>query len=150
IVSFGSVAESDIAATAQANPHTRFASIDAASVHPSSNLMSIRFRPNEGAFLAGYEAAGLTKTGKVGTFGGLPIGTVTGFMDGFWAGVQHYNQVHGTHVCVFGWNPKTRTGQFVGQGTKDFGAFNDWGGAHYTAASLISFGADVIFPVDGP
>jgi basic membrane protein A and related proteins len=150
IVSFGTVAEKDIVATARDNPHTRFASIDAASVQPTSNLMSIRFRPNQGAFLAGYEAAGLTKTGKVGTFGGLPIGTVTGFMDGFWAGVQHYNQVHGTHVRVFGWNPKTRKGQFVGRGTTDFGAFNDWGGAHDTAASLISFGADVIFPVDGP
>jgi basic membrane protein A len=150
IVAFGTVAESDIEATAKANPHTRFVSIDAASAQPSPNLMSIRFRPNQGAFLAGYLAAGLTKTGKVGTFGALPIATVTGFMDGFWAGVQHYNQVHGTHVRVLGWNPKTQRGFLLGQGSTDFGAFNDWRAAHDTAASLIGLGADVILPVDGP
>ncbi len=150
IVTIGTIVGRNTVAAAKANPHTRFASADAANVHPSSNLMSIQFRPDEGAFLAGYLAAGLTKTGKVGTFGGLPIGTVTGFMDGFWAGVQHYNQVHGTEVRVLGWNPKTRRGLFVGQSPTDFGAFNDRGSAHDLASSLISFGADVIFPVDGP
>ncbi len=150
IVTFGSVAGGATAAAAKAHPDTRFASADAANVRASSNLMSIRFRANQGAFLAGYLAAGLTKTGKVGTFGGIPIGTVTPFMDGFWAGVQHYNQAHGTHVRVLGWNPATQQGQFVGQGSTDFGAFNDTVLAHDHASNLIRSGADVIFPVDGP
>jgi basic membrane protein A len=150
IVTIGSVAGSDTVAAAKANPHTYFASTDAANVRPSSNLMSIQFRPNQGAFVAGYLAAGLTKTGKVGTFGGLPIRTVTGFMDGFWAGVQHYNQVHGTHVRVLGWNPKTRQGLFVSRRHDDFGAFSDPVLAHDLAGNLIHSGADVILPADGP
>jgi basic membrane protein A len=150
IVTFGTVAGKETLAAARANRHTRFASVDAANVPASANLMGIRFRPDQGAFLAGYLAAGLTKTGKVGTFGGLPIGTVTGYMDGFWAGVQHYNQVHGTRVRVLGWNPATRQGEFVGRDQTDFGAFDDRVLAHDHASNLIHSGADVIFPVDGP
>lgn len=145
IVTVGTLTGSDTAAASKANLHTDFASIDVVNAHPSSNLMSIEFRPDQGAFLAGYLAAGLTRTGKVGTFGGVPIGTVTPFMDGFWAGVQHYNQVHGTHVRVLGWNPATRKGQFVGDKT-----FSNSGLARDHAANLIYSGADVIFPVDGP
>jgi basic membrane protein A len=150
IVTVNSVIEGATVAAAKANPRTRFASTDAANLQPSSNLMSIRFRANQGAFLAGYLAAGLTKTGKVGTFGGIPIGPVTGFMDGFWAGVQHYNQVHGTRVRVLGWNPKTQRGLFIGNGPKDFQAFVDGGAAYDLTTNLITRGADIIIPVDGP
>ena len=150
IVSFGTIAESDIAAAAKANPDTRFVSIDAASIHPSSNLMSIEFEPNEGAFLAGYLAAGLTKTGTVGTFGGVQIATVTPFMDGFWAGVQHYNNVHGTDVRALGWNPQTHRGLFVGQDPTDFSAFGDPTTPRRLTSNLIRSGADIIFPADGP
>jgi basic membrane protein A and related proteins len=150
IVTIGTIVGSDTLAAAKANPHTRFASTDAADVRPGPNLMSIQFRPDQGAFLAGYLAAGLTKTGKVGTFGGLPIGTVTGFMDGYWAGVQHYNQLHGTHVRVLGWNPKTHQGLFVSHDPNDFGAFDDPAAARDLTATLIRSGADVIFAADGP
>ena len=43
-------------------------------------------------------AAGVTKTGNVGTFGGMQIPTVTIFMDGFARGVAYYNEIHGTAV----------------------------------------------------
>ena len=150
IVTIGTIVENDTIAQAKANPRQRFASTDAADVPGTSNLLSIRFRPDQAAFLAGYLAAGLTKTGRVGTFGGLEIGTVTPFMDGFWAGVQHYNQVHGTHVRVIGWNPKTRKGLFVSGNPTDFEAFARAGLARDLTAGLVQSGADIVFPVDGP
>jgi len=64
VVTIGTIVGSDTVATAKANPNARFASTDAANVHPTSNLMSIQFKPNQGAFLAGYLAAGLTKTAR--------------------------------------------------------------------------------------
>ncbi len=45
------------------------------------------FATDEAAFLAGYLAAGVSKTGIVGTFGGINIPPVTIFMDGFHRGV---------------------------------------------------------------
>jgi len=150
IVSIGTVAAGDTIAAAKANPNQRFATTDAANVHGTSNLISINFQPNQAAFLAGYLAAGMTKTNKVGTFGGIPLPTVTGFMDGFAAGVLYYNQVHGSHVRLLGWNPQTQQGTFVDTNTSNFGAFGDTTAAKELTAGLIHQGADVVFPVDGP
>ena len=49
--------------------------------------------------LAGYLAAGVSKTGKIGTYGGLPIPPVTVFMDGIYAGIKYYNQENGTRLA---------------------------------------------------
>ena len=51
------------------------------------------------------------KTGKVATFGGLAIPSVTSFMDGYWEGVQYYNEQNGKQVEVLGWDEA-----FVGPG----------------------------------
>ena len=93
-------------------------------------------------FLGGYLAAGMTKTGKVATFGGEDFGTVTIYMDGFWDGVQYYNSKHGTHVQVLGWNEQTQKGSFTGDFT------NQTKGETLTQ-TFISEGADIIFPVAG-
>jgi basic membrane protein A and related proteins len=150
IVSVGTIAAPDTIAAAKANPHQRFAVTDAAGVRGTPNLMSIRFEPQGAAFLAGYLAAGMTKTGKVGTFGGIPLSTVTSYMDGFAAGVLYYNERHGTHVRLLGWNPKTQKGAFVDTNKFDFQAFADTIAAKELTAGLISQGADIVFPVDGP
>ncbi|HEY8456400.1 MAG TPA: BMP family ABC transporter substrate-binding protein [Actinopolymorphaceae bacterium] len=108
-----------------------------------SNVKSLLFDTSQSSFLAGYLAAGMSTTGKVGTFGGLQIPTVTIFMDGFWEGVQHYNKQKGTNVQVLGWNAESQKGLFT----------NDFEGkaqGKNTANNLISQGADVIFPVAGP
>jgi basic membrane protein A len=43
------------------------------------------------AALAGYLAAAVSRTGKVGTPGGIPFANVTDFMDGFALGVAFYD-----------------------------------------------------------
>ncbi len=100
------------------------------------------FNTVQDGFLGGYLAAGMTKTGKVATFGGIELPTVTIYMDGYWDGVQYYNQKHGTHVQVLGWNEQTQKGSFTGDFT------NQTKGQTLTQ-TFISEGADIIFPVAG-
>ena len=56
--------------------------------------------------------------------------------------MQYYNQKHGTHVQVLGWNEKTQKGSFTGDFT------NQTKGQTLTQ-TFISEGADIIFPVAG-
>ena len=100
------------------------------------------FNTVQDGFLGGYLAAGMTKTGKVATFGGQDFGTVTIYMDGYWDGVQYYNQQHHTNVQVLGWNETTQKGEFTGDFT------NQTKGQTVTQ-TFISEGADIIFPVAG-
>ena len=55
----------------------------------------------------------MSKTGKVATFGGLNIPPVTIYMDGFWEGVQYYNQQKGKNVKVLGWDENEPEGRHV-------------------------------------
>jgi len=101
------------------------------------------FATDEAAFLAGYAAAGVTKTGTVGTFGGINIPTVTIFMDGFYYGVEYYNKQKGKSVKVIGWDPVSKEGLF----TNNFESLSD--GREF-AKNLNDEGADIIMPVAGP
>jgi class 3 adenylate cyclase len=98
IVTQGDLVAQDALATARAHPKQDFVVTDASTVHGTPNVLSIVLRPEQAAFLAGYLAAGVSKTHKVGSFGGVPLPTVTSFMDGLSAGVLYYNRIHGTHV----------------------------------------------------
>lgn len=85
----------------------------------------------------------MTNTGKVATFGGMKIPSVTVFMDGFVDGVDAYNKAKGTSVQVLGWDKATQNGSF----TQDFD--NQTLGKEQ-AQQFISQGADIIMPVAGP
>ncbi|MGA7226588.1 MAG: BMP family ABC transporter substrate-binding protein, partial [Acidimicrobiia bacterium] len=67
------------------NPDVQFTIIDQSSSGP--NVTGLEYQTDEGAFAAGYLAAGMTQTGVVGTYGGVNIPTVSIFMDGFARGV---------------------------------------------------------------
>lgn len=123
---------------AKANPDITFSIVDETVV--GDNIKSIVYDTAQASFLAGYLAAGLSKTGVVGTFGGGNQPPVTVFMDGFWDGVQKYNEVKGADVKVVGWNKETQRGSF----TDDF---ENATLAKNVAAGLIEQGADVIMPV---
>jgi basic membrane lipoprotein Med (substrate-binding protein (PBP1-ABC) superfamily)/maltose-binding protein MalE len=158
IVTVGFLLGVDTATAAKANPDLNFAIVDYAypdcwpgavvgkdcgSDTPLPNVLGLTFQTDEAAFLAGYLAAGMTKSGKVGTFGGVNIPTVTIFMKGFEAGVKYYNQQNGTSVEVLGWNTATADGLFTGnfESTDDGRKFGQ---------SLMEEGADIILPVAGP
>ena len=64
-------------------------------------------------------------------------------MDGFVAGVNHYNKTKGTSVSVLGWDPASREGLF----TNNFSSLDD--GSAF-AQNLYDEGADIVMPVAGP
>ncbi|HET7715621.1 MAG TPA: BMP family ABC transporter substrate-binding protein [Bauldia sp.] len=128
---------------AEANPGTKFSIVDFAYDPVLPNVLGQVFATDEAAFLAGYLAAGVSKSGIVGTFGGINIPPVTIFMDGFYYGVQHYNKVKGTNVQVLGWDPATKEGLF----TNNFSNLDD---GRAFAKNLVDEGADIVMPVAGP
>ena len=130
-------------AAADANPDQRFSIVDYAYDPTVPNILGQVYATDEAAFLAGYLAAGMTKTGVLGTFGGINIPPVTIFMDGFVRGVNHHNTVKGTSVSVLGWDVDSREGLF----TNNFDSLDD---GRAFAQNLYDEGADIILPVAGP
>jgi len=149
IVTVGFLLADATKAAAEGNPQEKFAIVDflyaddKGTPTPIENVKSLVFNTHEAAFLAGYLAAAQSKSGKVATWGGAKIPTVTIFMDGFYDGVQHFNKEKGKNVQVLGWDKAKQDGQFVG----DFSNANK---AKQISENLLSDGADVIMPVAGP
>jgi basic membrane protein A len=158
IVTVGFLLGVDTATAAKANPEQKFAIVDYAypdcftgavegetcgSSTELPNVLGLTFDTDQAAFLAGYAAAASTQTGKVGTFGGINIPTVSIFMKGFEAGVNYYNEQKGTSVEVLGWSTADNDGLFTGnfESTDDGRSF---------AESLVQEGADIVMPVAGP
>jgi basic membrane protein A len=141
-------AQEPLVAAAKSNPTQDFLILDPFEAPSLPNILGVAFDVDQAAFLAGYLAAGTTKTGKVATFGGVPVPTVFPYMDGFAAGVLKYNVDHGTAVQLLGWDPAEGTGSFISQ--SDFAAFGNASRAREIAEGFISRGADIIFPVAGP
>ena len=140
-VAVGGLMSAAVKTVAAANTSSHFAEVDAPSSGP--NVYGIQFNTAQGAFLGGYLAAGMTKTGKVATFGGLNIPPVTIYMDGFWEGVQYYNQQKGKSVKVLGWDEKNQKGGTFAQ------SFTDQNQGKQISQTFIQQGADIIFPVAG-
>lgn len=130
-------------AAAEANPTVPFSIVDFAYDPTIPNVLGQVFNTQEAAFMAGYVAAGATKTGTVASFGGLQIPTVTVFMDGFVLGVRYYNEQNNADVQALGWDPEAQTGLFVGN-------FESTDDGRRMGESLMDEGADIIMPVAGP
>jgi basic membrane protein A len=157
IVTVGFLLGPATAKEALANPNVKFAivdysypdcypgakvGVDCGSDKAIPNARGLTFQTDQAAFLAGYLAAGMSKTGKVGTYGGLQLPTVTIFMEGFQAGVLYYDKKHSANVQVLGWDTASSKGLFTG-------TFTDPDKGKTAAQSLIDEGADVVMPVAG-
>ena len=148
IVTVGFLMAAATESAAKANPTQPFAIVDCSYASgcltgtKESNIDQLTFNTVQDSFLGGYLAAGMSKTGKVATFGGMQFGTVTIYMDGYADGVAYYNKKHNTNVQVLGWDATTQKGEFTGDFT------NQTKGQTVTQ-TFISEGADVIFPVAG-
>ena len=129
-------------AAAQAHPSQKFTIIDVDYDPILPNVVGQAYSVEQPAFVSGYIAAGMTTTGKVATFGGLNIPPVTQFMNGYYQGVQYYNEQNETSVQVLGWDPATSEGEFTYE-------FVDIPTGKAKAQELLGLGADVIFPVAG-
>jgi basic membrane protein A and related proteins len=150
IVTVGFLLGDATAAAAEANPDQKFAivdfdffDVDAGTDITYDNVNELTFATDQAAFLAGYLAAGMTQTGKIGTFGGINIPTVTIFMNGLAAGILAYNQDNGSSVELLGWDPVAQDGTFTGD-------FENQDNGRRVAEDFIAEGADIILPVAGP
>ena len=158
IITVGFLLGVDTATSAKANPDQKFAIVDYAypdcwpgaeegkdcgSETELDNVLGLTFATDQAAFLAGYAAAASTQTGKVATFGGIQLPTVTIFMKGFQAGVNYYNEQKGTSVEVLGWDTAADAGSFTG----NFESLDD---GRSFAQSFVEEGADIVMPVAGP
>lgn len=155
VIAAGFFLGGDLAKVAAQYPDVKFTIVDYAYPDPFGvpegvvgnkecipNVMGQVYKTDQAAFLAGYLAAGMTKTGKLGYFGGAKIPTVTIFGVGFQHGMDYYNEVHGTSVELIGWDNETGEGLFTG----DFSDLTK--GKEYTE-SLFDEGADIFIPVGG-
>ena len=144
IVTVGFLLGDATKAAAEANPDQKFAIVDFAYDPVIPNVLGLVFATDQAAFLAGYLAAGITKTGKVGTFGGIQIPTVTVFMDGF-----------ATAAC------STTTSRTAPSGSSRLGSrrrrqglftgnFESTDDGRTMGETLMDEGADIIMPVAGP
>jgi basic membrane protein A len=139
-VAVGGLMTDALTAVAKQYPTQKFAIVDSSIGLP--NVYSMQFDTAQAGYLAGYLAAGMSKSGKVGTYGGLKIPPVTIFMDGFADGVAHYNQVKGTSVQVLGWDKAAQNGSFAN-------SFTDQSAGKQISDTMVAQGADVIMPVAG-
>ncbi|MEU4362206.1 BMP family ABC transporter substrate-binding protein [Promicromonospora sp. NPDC023987] len=147
IVTVGFALSATTIESAKANPEIDYIIIDDAAdadfdgEADSENIKPILYDTAQGAFLAGYLAAGYSEADKVGTYGGQEFPTVTIFMDGFKQGIDYYNETKGEQVELVGWDGEK--GSFTGSFAAD-------PAAKTTAKNIIDQGVDVLFPVGGP
>ncbi len=97
-------------------PNVKFSLIDVdygdVSRPLPENLIEQTFKTFDSGYMAGYLAAGLTKTGSVGTFGAEESESVKEYMKGFVKGVEDYNGRHNTQVLALGFNIADGSGLF--------------------------------------
>jgi basic membrane protein A len=129
-------------AVSKEDPSNHFAIVDFAFEPPLANVQGLQFDAGQAAFLAGYAAAGYSKTGVVATYGGEQQPPLTLFMDGYVDGVDYYNKTHGTDVKVLGWDEASQSGTFIG-------SFTDQAKGEQIVSDFIGQGADVILTLGG-
>jgi basic membrane protein A len=135
---------------AQAHPGQLFAIVDGEYARSMRNVRALSYATNQGAFLAGFLAAAMSTTGKVGTFGGEEILAVVKYMDGWVAGVRYFDEITHKRVAAVGWTPRKHrpAGSYGGSGYF-LGSFSNTVDGRAEATTLMQQGVDVIFPVAG-
>lgn len=81
-----------ILTAAKQNPNQKYAIIDYSyGTKTPKNVIGVMFKAEEGAFLAGYIAAKMSKTGTLGFIGGMSVPIIHSFQYGFKAGAKFAN-----------------------------------------------------------
>jgi basic membrane protein A len=143
VVPMGFDMAEDVAAAAEAHPQEKFIIMDIVYDQSYANIWAESYAIDQAGFLAGYVAAAVTKTGKVGTFGGFNFPPVVDFMNGYALGVAYYNEKNDTTVQVIGWDVVKQNGIFID-------TFDDLAVGRTVTQQLLDQGVDIIMPVAGP
>ena len=151
IVTVGFLMDQATAQAANAHPQQKFAIVDDAPKTKSKNVLALQYETDQGGFLGGILAAGMTHTGTVATYGGMNFPAVTLYMNGFVAGVRYYDKTYGAKVKTLGWTPaKGACSLATCNGSGSFvGNFTDQTAGKTLTTNFFSQGADIVFPVAG-
>lgn len=87
VFAVGFLMEDALAKVAPKYPNTKFVIIDG-SAPKAANTASLKFREEEGCFLAGALAGIVSKSGKIGFVGGMEVPLIKRFESGYKAGAQ--------------------------------------------------------------
>lgn len=132
IIGIGFAQTPIIESVAKDYPNIRFAVVDGVSNLP--NVASLVFKEHEGSYLVGILAARASKTGTIGFLGGMDIGLIHRFKEGYEEGAKSVN-------------PNIRViPNYVGVTDA---AWNNPGKGKELALAQIGKGADVIFTAAG-
>lgn len=137
VVGVGYMFSRDVDEVARDYPAVRFACVDYAPPERGpvpANVVGLKFREEEGAFLVGAVAALSSRTGVVGFVGGMDIPLIRKFERGYRAGVRE--------VC-------SHCRVLAGYAGSTPAAFRDPARGEALATSQYSQGADVIFHASG-
>ena len=138
VIGVGFIFTDDMIAAARRFPGVRFVTIDHVVIPDQpplpTNLLGIRFREQEGAFLVGALAGQVSQTHTVGFVGGMEIPLIRKFQAGYTAGVKH--------VC-----PQCRV--YAAYAGSDPSAFADPTKGKELALAQYDRGADIIFHASG-
>ncbi len=111
-------------------PNTKFAIVDSDAPEGAPNCVGLKFKEEQGTFLAGYLAASMSKSNKIGFVGGMKIPLIEKFEIGYRAGAKAANP--NTQVLVTYTN-----------------TWNDLSKGKSQAEQLFGNGADIIFHASG-
>lgn len=129
VIGVGYALEPAIKSIAPRYPNTHFVLIDSAGP-TAANVTGVVFHEEEGSFLAGALAGGMSKSGKLGFVGGEEIPLIKKFEAGYRAGIRTTNP-GATVIAKY-----TNTWEDVAKGKE-------------LALSLYDQGADVVFHGSG-
>jgi basic membrane protein A and related proteins len=116
---------------AKQNPKQKYAIIDYSyGAKTPPNVVGVMFKAEEGAFLAGYIAAKMSKSGTLGFIGGMSVPIIHSFQYGFKAGAKYAN-------------PKINILEQYSE------SFTDAAKGKAIANQMIGKGADVVFHAAG-
>ena len=137
VIGVGFMFSRDVDGVARDYPSIHFACVDYAPPDHSaipSNVVGLKFREEEGAFLVGAIAALTSRTNTVGFVGGMDIPLIRKFERGYRAGVREVCPTCEVLAAYAGSTPN---------------AFRDPARGEALATSEFSQGADVIFHASG-
>lgn len=142
IVCVGFMMADDCKKAASENPDIYYAGVDMGGFE-LANFRGVGAEMAQSTYLAGYLSAGMTQTGKLGWYVGIMGPAVQIFGDGWYYGMQAYNEAHGTSVVDIGYDAND-----PGKATAT-GSWIDADKGRALGQSMMNEGVDIILPVCG-
>lgn len=142
IICVGFMMTDDCKAAAEANPDIDYAGVDMGGFG-LDNFRGVTALMEQSSYLAGYLSAGMTETGKLGWYVGIMGPAVQIFGDGWYYGMEKYNEVHSAKVESVGYDALK-----PGEATQT-GSWIDADKGRSLGSSMMDEGVDIILPVNG-